>query len=82
MISYLTDIPRAKNVKDVMSMFVYIIGLLTLVHLATTYILIKSILATKHSKLIRMAEEYNQVMKIRSREKEEVAGSMLAGMLR
>ena len=61
MISYLTDIPRAKNVKDVMSMFVYtILGLLTLVHLATTYILIKSILATKHSKLIRTAEEYNQ----------------------
>lgn len=69
MISYLTDIPRAKNVKDVMSMFVYIIGLLTLVHLATTYILIKSILAMKHSRLIRTAENYNQARRVRRRDK-------------
>ena len=55
MISYLTDVPRAKNVKDVMSMFVYVLGLLTLIHLSTTYILIKSILAMKHSKSIRTA---------------------------
>ena len=71
MISYLTDVPRAKNVKDVMSMSVYVMGLLTLIHLTTTYILIKSILAMKHSKSIRTAEEYNQARSIRRREKVE-----------
>ena len=69
MISYLTNVPRAKNVKDVMSMSVYVMGLLTLIHLTTTYILIKSILAMKHSKSIRSAEEYNQARRIRRREK-------------
>ena len=63
MISYLTDVPRVKNVMDIMSVSVYVIGILTIIHLTSTYILIKSILAIKHSKSIRMAEQYNQISK-------------------
>ena len=63
MISYLTDVPRVKDVRDIISVAVYVTGVFTIIHFTATYFLIKTILATKHSESIRTAEEYNQVSK-------------------
>ena len=63
MISYLTEVPRVKNAMDILSISVYAVGVLTIIHLTVTYVLIKTILAKKHSESIRTAEEYNQISK-------------------
>ena len=62
MLSYLTGFPRQQEASDVLSVSLYTLGALTIIHLTATYFVIKLILKKKHSESIRLAED-NQVSK-------------------
>ena len=62
MLSYLTGFPRQQEASDVLSVSLYTLGALTIIHLTATYFVIKLILKRKHSESIRLAED-NQVSK-------------------